>query len=62
MLDSENIYYYKDKPYRVVCESKVKIDGVWLDCVIYEALYENLDGKIWVRPRLDFVTNFRPLL
>ena len=42
-------YYYKermDKPYRIVTESKMKISNLWIDVVIYEALYENKDGQI----------------
>jgi len=57
------IYYYKermDKPYRIVTESKMKISNLWIDVVIYEALYENKDGQIWVREKGSFYELFKP--
>lgn len=53
-------YYYKDKPYRIIQESKVKIEGVWYPCIIYECLYENPEGMVWVRPKESFFQLFKP--
>lgn len=55
----EDIYYYNDKPYCVMEETKMKIEGVWVDCVIYQCLYENPDGMIWVRPKGLFYELFK---
>ena len=55
----EHIYYYKDKPYFIVTESKMKIEGVWYPCIIYQCLYENPDGMIWVRKTEDFFELFK---
>lgn len=49
-----------DKPYRIVTESKMKISNLWIDVVIYEALYENKDGQIWVREKGSFYELFKP--
>lgn len=53
------MYYHKGKPYRIIKHSKVKIEGVWKECIIYEAMYDNPDGNIWVRLKEDFENNFK---
>ena len=45
---NDKIYTYKGKKYRIFAESKMKIDGEWKDCIIYQTLYYNEDGWIWV--------------
>jgi len=52
------IYYYKDKPYKILYESKIKISEIWIDCIIYECLYENPEGMIWVREKNQFFKLF----
>ncbi len=54
----EKYYSYKDKPYEIVSESKIKIGGTWIDVVIYKCLYENPDGMIWVREKKEFFSLF----
>ncbi len=54
-----NIYEYKGKQYRIFAESKMKIDGEWIDCIIYQTLYFNEDGWIWVRSRDEFFSLFK---
>ena len=56
----EIIYEYKGKQYRIFAESKIKIDGQWIDCIVYQTLYVNDDGWIWVRTKDDFFNNFKP--
>ena len=56
----ETIYTYKNKLYRIFAESKVKIEGVWVDCIIYQTLYSNEDGWIWVRNKEEFFELFKP--
>jgi len=48
----------KERTYEIVCRSKMKIDKIWQDVVIYKCLYENPDGDTWVRPVEDFEENF----
>jgi len=52
------IYQYKGNKYRIFAESKMKIDGIWQDCIIYQSLYYNEDGWIWVRSRDEFFKLF----
>lgn len=73
-------YWYKNKPYRVLYESRIKTQGIpdliasidimahtifldskleWIDVVIYECLYENPDGTIWVREKKQFYELFK---
>lgn len=47
-----------NKPYLKIKSSKVKIDGIWVDAVIYMCLYWNSDGMFWVRTKEDFNKNF----
>ena len=65
-------YYYKGKPYKVLLETKAKASGFadamdvdrydasreWIDVVIYECLYENPDGMVWVRTKEQFYNLF----
>lgn len=54
----DNTYYYKGNPYRIFAQSKVKIDGIWIDCIIYQCLYLNPDGDLWVRNKEEFFNLF----
>lgn len=58
MKDEIITYKYKDKPYKISHESKMKLNGVWIDVIIYECLYENPDGMIWVRKKEEFFKLF----
>lgn len=40
--------HYKGNEYRVICVAKHTETNE--DLVVYEALYENPESKIWVRP------------
>ena len=55
----ELIYYFKGNPYRIFSETKVKIDGIWIDAIIYQALYVNKDGIFWVRTKKEFFELFK---
>lgn len=55
----ELVYKFKDKPYRIIEKSKIKLNGIWEDVIIYECLYDNPDGMHWVRLIEDFYTNFK---
>lgn len=57
----DKIYYYKDKPYRILRQSKIKWNGQWHDVIIYECLYDNMEGDWWVRPEEEFFNLFKPL-
>ncbi len=56
---SEKIYSYKGNPYKIFSETKMKISNLWIDVVIYETLYENPDGKYWVREKGQFYELFK---
>ena len=56
---NEKVYEYKGKPYRIFTQTKTKINGVWIDSVVYEALYDNPDGKFWVRTKEEFFKLFK---
>jgi hypothetical protein len=78
---TEVTYYYKDKPYKIVAHSKIKLSGLadlfyiynpegyymgnithdeeWINVVIYQCLYDNPDGDIWVREREQFYELFK---
>ena len=57
-----NIYEYKGKQYRIFAETKMKVNDEWIDCIIYQTLYYNEDGWIWVRSREEFFKLFKPQL
>jgi len=57
----KNIYTFKQKPYYIFQESKMKINGEWIDCVIYKTLYHNPDGELWVRSSEEFFSLFTKL-
>ena len=44
--------HYKGKPYRVL--GVVRHSETLEELVYYECLYDNPDGKFWVRPRAMF--------
>ncbi len=55
----KNFYTFKDKPYILIGESKLKQpDGEWVPVCIYATLYDCPDGKIWVRYKDQFYTLF----
>lgn len=54
-------YIYKNKIYCIFKETKMKIDGNWVDCVIYQTLYNNPDGEFWVRSKEEFFKLFKEL-
>lgn len=47
--------HYKGKPYRVL--GVVRHSETLEELVHYECLYDNPDGRFWVRPRLMFEEN-----
>lgn len=55
----EDIWYYKDKPYCIMEETKIKVGSEWWDAIIYQCLYDNPDGMIWVRFKKDFFDLFK---
>ena len=55
----EVVYEYKGKKYRIFAESKSKINGEWVDSIIYQSLYHNEDGWIWVRTNDEFFELFK---
>ena len=52
-------YSYKEKPYKILYETKIKIGGTWIEAIVYECLYDNPDGKIWVREKQEFFNLFK---
>lgn len=52
-------YIYKGNPYVIFQETKMKVDGEWIDCVIYQTLYDNPDGEFWVRSSEEFFALFQ---
>lgn len=44
--------HYKDKPYRVL--GTVRHSETFEELTLYETLYENAHGKLWVRPKKMF--------
>jgi len=59
IADHKTKYHYKNKPYKIFTETKVKINGEWIDCTIYLTLYDNEDGWIWVRTTDEFTNLFK---
>jgi hypothetical protein len=55
------VYEYKNNKYRIFAESKVKISGVWVECIIYQTLYDNKDNWIWVRTKKEFFELFKSI-
>ncbi len=47
------------KKYIKLLSSKIKIDGIWKETIIYCCLYYNKDGMIWSRLKEDFNLNFK---
>ena len=47
--------HYKNKPYRVI--DIVRHSETLEELVMYEALYENKLGALWVRPKAMFLEN-----
>lgn len=52
-------YTYKGKIYVIFAQTKMKVNNVWEDCVIYQTLYDNTDGEFWVRSKEEFYQLFK---
>ena len=52
-------YIYKGNLYVIFIKTKMKVNGVWIDCVIYQTLYDNQDGEFWVRSSDEFYQLFK---
>ncbi len=37
----------------------MKVNNKWVDCVIYQTLYDNPDGEFWVRNSEEFFSLFK---
>lgn len=57
----EKFYEYKGKPYRIFAETKTKINGQWVDSIIYQTLYVNPEGSLWVRTKEEFFSLFKEI-
>lgn len=55
------IYEYKGKQYQFQLKTKIKIDGKWVDGVIYTCLYNNPEGMTWVRTEEEFFRLFKKI-
>lgn len=55
----KKVYMFKDKPYQILTESKIKIGDTWEDVIIYKCLYLNIDGMLWVRFKKEFEEKFK---
>lgn len=51
-------FKYKNKRYLKLFNTKIKIDGIWVDGIIYLALYKNTDGYLYVRTKDNFNKTF----
>jgi hypothetical protein len=51
---TQDCWTYKGKEYRIVHFVKMKVNGDWVDGVLYEAMYLNPDGRYFVRTKEDF--------
>ena len=62
VYDDPEIVWYKDKPYQVIGSTLIKIDGSWVEGVIYEALYRvrSKNSSVFVRTKSDFESKFKP--
>jgi len=61
-MANRQVYLYKGNPYEIAAESKAKIDGIWIDVIIYRCLYINPDGQVWVRTKEEFESLFEPVI
>ena len=52
-------YYFKDKPYTIFSETKIKIGEDWVDGIIYKTEYFNPNGEFFVRTKEDFFNRFK---
>lgn len=57
--DNRITYYYKGNPYRILLRSFIKFSETWVPVIIYQCLYENEDGMIWVREEKQFYKLFK---
>ena len=56
----KKIYEFKGKQYSIFCETIMKNDeDIWIPVVIYETLYDNPDGKYFVRIKEQFYEKFK---
>ena len=51
-------FKYKNKRYLKLFNTKIKLDNVWVDGIIYLALYKNKDGYLYVRTKDNFNKTF----
>lgn len=54
-----DIYIRKNLSYKIYKESKYKLNGQWVPCIIYEPLYDCPDGDIFVRDKKEFFKEFK---
>jgi hypothetical protein len=52
-------YIYKGNLYTIFITTKMKVNGVWMPCVVYQTLYDNPDGEFWVRSAEEFYQLFK---
>lgn len=57
----DDVYFYKGKPYRIDNHSKMRIGGVWIDVIVYVCMYDNPEGKYWVREKKEFYKLFKTI-
>lgn len=57
-VSGRDLYIHSGKEYAFFSKSKMKISGEWKDVVIYEALYDNPEGRYFVRYENDFNHSF----
>lgn len=50
-------FLFKEKPYEVIVKTETKLDGKWIPCIVYRALYHESKnrpiGRIYVRNEAD---------
>ena len=57
-IRASETYWYKNRPYKILQETAIKEGGEWVPVVIYICLYDNSDGKIWIRKTDEFDKKF----
>ena len=61
-IRASDIYWYKDRPYKILYETVIKEGDIWIPVVIYVCLYDNSDGNIWVRKTDEFDKKFSSIM
>ena len=54
------LYEYKGKKYEIINKGKMKIGGLWLDCIICNSCDQPLPYP-YVREEKEFYEKFKPL-